>query len=89
MPRQGMRKEAGETPGRGGPGKHGTPVTAEIPDHAWHATAARHPGRHRAGTGARRARAAPGFKRASPGQAKPEEIHAIRLAWEDAGTTAA
>jgi hypothetical protein len=33
-----------------GPGKHGTPVTAETPDHAWHAAAGRHP----VGTGARR-----------------------------------
>jgi hypothetical protein len=29
------------------------------------------------------------FKRTSPDQAKPEEIHAIRLAWEDAGALAA
>ncbi len=29
------------------------------------------------------------FKRTSPDQAKPEEIHAIRLAWEDAGDLAA
>jgi putative ABC transport system permease protein len=36
--------------------------------------------------GLRRARTAAGFKRTSPGQAKPGEIHAIRLAREDAGT---
>jgi hypothetical protein len=54
-----MREETGEVPGRAGPaararprgpGKHGTPVTAETPDHAWHATAGHCP----AGTGARR-----------------------------------
>jgi hypothetical protein len=49
----------------------------------------RPPPRRRHDRRARRARAAPGLKRTSPGQAKPEEIHAIRLAREDTGTTAA
>jgi hypothetical protein len=29
------------------------------------------------------------FKRTSPDQVKPEEVHAIRLAWEDAEDLAA
>jgi hypothetical protein len=105
MPRQGMRKEAGETPGRGGPGKHGTPVTAETPDHAWPATVGHHPAApgpaaaappgRRAGPGRPPPAWPPGTAASAPppdlsgpppGQAKPEEIHAIRLAWEDAAT---